>query len=427
MNKSIDKNIIKKFDKTNTMSAKSKKFDKKKNIKLALKESEKNIASGSKKNSKKRIVGSCDYIDIPYEKQLIKKQTSVENLLSKYAKVEKIVSMENPYRYRNKVVATFGYTRGKIIAGTYERGTHNIIESNDYLIEDELACNIIATIKDLAVSFKMKTYDEDRGYGFLRHVLVRVGKKTGEVMVVLVTSNPVFVGKNNFIKALRNFYPNITTIIQNINAENTSMVLGDREIILYGKGYIEDILCGLKFRISSKSFYQVNPIQTEKLYTQALKLAKLEKDMYILDAYSGVGTIGLIAAKDVKKVISVELNRDAVRDGISNAKVNSIKNVEFYNADATEFISSMARERSKIDVLIMDPPRSGSTKEFISSVLSLEPKRVVYISCNPETLERDLQSFIIGKKYKISSINPFDCFAMTSHVECIALLVRATK
>lgn len=370
----------------------------------------------------KKIISSCDYIDIPYDKQLTKKQAFVESLLNKYAKVDKIVPMNNPYRYRNKVVATFGYKKGKIIAGTYERGTHNIIESKDYLIEDELACKIIATIKDLLKSFKIKTYNEDTGFGFLRHVLIRIAKKTGQLMVVLVTADPVFIGKNNFIKALRTIHPEISTIVQNINNANTSMILGDREIVLYGKGYIEDILCGLKFRISPKSFYQVNPTQTEKLYQKALELADLDEKMSILDAYCGVGTIGLIAAKDVKRVSCVELNYDAVKDGISNAKLNGIKNVDFYNADATEFINTMAAQKAKLDVLLMDPPRSGSTKDFIESVISLAPKRVVYISCNPETLARDLESFM--PKYKALKIIPFDCFAMTSHVECVCLLSK---
>lgn len=370
----------------------------------------------------KKIISSCDYIDIPYDKQLTKKQAFVESLLNKYAKVDKIVPMDNPYRYRNKVVATFGYKKGKIIAGTYERGTHNIIESKDYLIEDELACKIIATIKDLLKSFKIKTYNEDTGFGFLRHVLIRIAKKTGQLMVVLVTADPVFIGKNNFIKALRSIHPEISTIVQNINNANTSMILGDREIVLYGKGYIEDILCGLRFRISPKSFYQVNPTQTEKLYQKALELADLDEKMSILDAYCGIGTIGLIAAKDVKRVSCVELNSDAVKDGISNAKLNGIKNVDFYNADATEFINTMAAQKAKLDVLLMDPPRSGSTKDFIESVISLAPKRVVYISCNPETLARDLESFM--PKYKALKIIPFDCFAMTSHVECVCLLSK---
>ncbi len=242
-------------------------------------------------------------------------------------------------------------------------------------------------------------------------------------MLVLVTASPVFVGKNNFVKAIRAIHPEISTVIQNINADNTSMVLGEKEHILYGKGYIEDVLCGLRFRISAKSFYQVNPVQTQKLYEKALSLAKLSKNMTVVDAYSGVGTIGLIAAKDVKKVISVELNKDATKDAISNAKLNSIKNVDFYNADAGDFLREMAASEAEVDVLIMDPPRTGSTPVFIDSVLKLSPQKVIYISCNPETLERDLRQFVKGG-YEAVKIVPFDCFAMTSHVETIVLLSK---
>lgn len=380
-------------------------------------------ASIYKKARAGKKLGSCDYIDIPYEKQLKMKQEYCEKLLKSYCRLEKIVPMENPYGYRNKVTATFAYNKGKIYAGSYERGTHKVIETKDYLIEDELAVNIIKTVKDLTKSFKMKIYDEDTGYGFLRHVLVRVGKSTGEVMLVLVTASPVFVGKNNFVKAIRAIHPEISTVIQNINADNTSMVLGEKEHILYGKGYIEDVLCGLRFRISAKSFYQVNPVQTQKLYEKALSLAKLSKNMTVVDAYSGVGTIGLIAAKDVKKVISVELNKDATKDAISNAKLNSIKNVDFYNADAGDFLREMAASEAEVDVLIMDPPRTGSTPVFIDSVLKLSPQKVIYISCNPETLERDLRQFVKGG-YEAVKIVPFDCFAMTSHVETVCLLSK---
>lgn len=207
------------------------------------------------------------------------------------------------------------------------------------------------------------------------------------------------------------------------------MILGDKEYVLYGKPYIEDILCGLKFRISSKSFYQVNPKQTEKLYNKALELAELKKNFVLIDAYCGVGTIGIIAANRVKEVISVELNKDAVKDAISNAKINNIKNITFYNEDASVFLDKFSENKDinvnkKVDVLIMDPPRSGSTKLFINSILKLAPNKVVYISCNPESLARDLKYFVESKKYKVMKILPFDCFPMTSHVECIALLSR---
>jgi len=344
-------------------------------------------------------------------------------LIKKYGKFDGIVSMSNPYHYRNKVSAVFGFENKKIIAGTYEKNSHRVVDTKNCLIEDEKASSIIQTIKKMCVSFKIKAYDEDSGYGFLRHVLIRVGKKSGQIMVVLVTSNVIFPNKNAFIKVLRGEHPEITTIVQNVNNKNTSMVLGDREIVMYGKGYITDELCGLTFKISPKSFYQVNREQTEKLYSQAIEYAGLQGDEVLLDAYSGIGTIGLIASKSVKEVISVELNKDAHKDAITNAKINNIKNVKFYNADATAFINDLAAAGEKIDVVILDPPRTGSTEEFIAAVGRLKPKKVVYVSCNPETLARDLESFK-RQRYGFEKGMVFDCFCHTGHVEGVVLMSR---
>ena len=367
--------------------------------------------------------GGCDYINSSYNKHVKEKLDIANSLIKKYGKFDGIVSMSNPYHYRNKVSAVFGFENKKIIAGTYEKNSHRVVDTKNCLIEDEKASSIIQTIKKMCVSFKIKAYDEDSGFGFLRHVLIRVGKKSGQIMVVLVTSNVIFTNKNAFIKVLRGEHPEITTIVQNINNKNTSMVLGDREIVMYGKGYIIDELCGLNFKISPKSFYQVNREQTEKLYSQAIEYADLKDDEVLLDAYSGIGTIGLIASKSVKEVISVELNKDAHKDAITNAKINDIKNVKFYNADATAFINDLAAAKEKIDVVILDPPRTGSTEEFIAAVGRLKPKKVVYVSCNPETLARDLESFK-KQRYRFEKGKLFDCFCHTGHVECIALIQR---
>ena len=367
--------------------------------------------------------GGCDYINSSYNKHVKEKLDIANSLIKKYGKFDGIVSMSNPYHYRNKVSAVFGFENKKIIAGTYQKNSHRVVDTKNCLIEDEKASSIIQTIKKMCVSFKIKAYDEDSGFGFLRHVLIRVGKKSGQIMVVLVTSNVIFPNKNAFIKVLRGEHPEITTIVQNINNKNTSMVLGDREIVMYGKGYIIDELCGLNFKISPKSFYQVNREQTEKLYSQAIEYADLKDDEVLLDAYSGIGTIGLIASKSVKEVISVELNKDAHKDAITNAKINDIKNVKFYNADATAFINDLAAAKEKIDVVILDPPRTGSTEEFIAAVGRLKPRKVVYISCNPETLARDLEIFK-KQRYRFEKGKLFDCFCHTGHVECIALIQR---
>ena len=373
-----------------------------------------------------RRCGGCQFLDIPYEKQLQHKQKQVEDLLKGICPVKKITGMENPFYYRNKVHAAFGYQKGKAISGVYEEGTHEIVPVEQCMIEDKKADEIIGTIRGMLKSFKIKTYDEDTGYGLLRHVLVKRGFATNQVMVVLVTASPVFPSRNNFVKALREKHPEITTIIQNINDRGTSMVLGDREKVLYGKGYIEDVLCGYTFRISSKSFYQINPVQTEKLYAKAIELAGLTGKETVIDAYCGIGTIGMVASAKAKTVIGVELNQDAVRDAVENAKTNQVKNIQFYNNDAGRFMVNMAANGEHVDVVLMDPPRSGSTEEFIKSVAIMKPERVVYVSCNPETLERDLRVFKT-KGYVAKEAWPFDLFPHTGHTETVVIMQYCGK
>ena len=367
--------------------------------------------------------GGCDYIGTEYERQLKFKQTETERLIGSYGPVFPITPAKHPLHYRNKVTAAFGYEKGRVISGVYEKYSHRIVNVSSCKIEDVTADGIIRTIRELLPSFRIKTYDEDSGYGLLRHVMVRTGRKTREVLVILVTAGPVFPGKNNFVRALKERHPEITTVIQNINPKRTSMVLGDRENVLYGKGYIEDILCGLKFRISSGSFYQVNPEQTEKLYDKAVSLCGLTGRETLLDAYCGVGTIGLIASKNAGEVIGVELNADAVKDAKVNAKLNGIGNISFYANDAGVFIEDLAGSGKKIDVIMMDPPRTGSTPAFILSAVKIRPQRIVYVSCNPETLSSDLKLFA-DHGYGMKEAWPFDCFPQTAHVETVVLMER---
>lgn len=366
--------------------------------------------------------GGCDYQGVPYAKQLAKKQKEMEALLGGFAKVYPIIGMEEPLHYRNKVHAVFDRDRkGNIISGVYEKNSHRVVNVDSCMIENQKADEIILTIRKLIKDFKMKVYDEDSGYGLFRHVLIRTGHISGQILVVLVLASPILPAKNNFIKALRNAHPEITSIVLNVNDRKTSMVLGEREIILYGKGYIEDTLCGLTYRISPKSFYQVNPIQTEKLYQTAIDFAQLTGNEVVLDAYCGIGTIGMTAASKAKEVIGVELNKDAVKDAIANAKINGIKNVRFYNKDASDFIVDMAHQNAKCDVIFMDPPRSGSTEKFMDCVALLAPKRVVYVSCDPVTLARDLK-YITKKGYKVEKIQPVEMFCFTKHVECVIMM-----
>ena len=368
--------------------------------------------------------GGCQFQGIPYKEQLKKKQKKEQSLLGAYGKVCSIIGMENPYYYRNKVHAVFDRDRkGNIISGIYEEGTHRVVPVENCLIEDEKSQEIIRTIRGMLKSFKIRTYDEDTGYGLLRHVLIRRGFSTGEIMVVLVTGSPIFPSKNNFVKALRKAHPEITTVVLNVNDRQTSMVLGDREKPIFGPGFIKDRLCGCMFRISPKSFYQVNPVQTEILYQTAIDYAGLTGKETVIDAYCGIGTIGLIAAKKAGKVIGVELNKDAAKDARINAKENKITNAAFYQGDAGRFMVEMAAKGEKADVVFMDPPRAGSDERFLSSVVKLSPKKVIYISCNPETLARDLK-YLTKHHYKMEKIQPVDMFPFCDHCETVCSLSR---
>lgn len=366
--------------------------------------------------------GGCQLLHLTYEEQLKKKQKQVSILMKPYCTVHKITGMEAPLHYRNKVHAVFTHKRdGQIVSGIYEEGTHNVIPVDECLLEDQKADAIIRDIRDLLKSFKIKTYNEDTGYGLFRHVLIRIGHVTRQVMVVLVLGSPILPSKNNFVKALLKLHPEITTIVLNVNDKKTSMVLGDRETVLYGKGYIEDELCGCRFRISPKSFYQINSVQTEKLYAKAMELAGLSGKERVIDAYCGIGTIGLIAARKAKEVIGVELNGDAVRDAVRNAKMNAVENARFYENDAGIFMTEMAAAGEHADVVFMDPPRAGSDEAFLSSIVTLAPKKVVYISCNPQTQARDL-AYLRKHGYQAEGCWPYDLFPMTEHVETVCLL-----
>lgn len=368
--------------------------------------------------------GGCQWIGREYGEQLKAKETRFRKLMEPYGKPEQIIGMEHPTHYRNKVHAVFGEDRRhNVISGTYEENSHRIVPIDSCLIENQKADEIIVSIRGLLKSFKIRPYNEDTGYGLLRHVLIRTGQATGQIMVVLVLCSPIMPSKNNFVKALLKLHPEITTVVLNINNRNTSMVLGDREQVVYGKGYIEDELCGKRFRISPKSFYQVNPVQTEKLYGKALEYAGLTGKETVLDAYCGTGTIGMIASDRAAKVIGVELNADAVRDARSNAKSNQIKNIQFYQNDAGRFLLEMAEQETSLDVLFMDPPRSGSSEEFLSAVARIQPKRVVYISCNPETLVRDLK-YLTKNGYEVKRSVAADMFPFTGHCEVCVELCR---
>ena len=368
--------------------------------------------------------GGCQLQHLTSEGQAWFKQKTVEKLLGRYGKVNPIISMKEPYNYRNKVHSTLSSdSRNGVVSGIYEEYTHNVIPIDKCMIQDDRADAIVATIKDIMKKLKIRPYDEDRSQGFMRHILIKTGFATGQVMVVLVTSSQIFPGRSSFMSMLLKAHPEITTVVMNINNRKTSVVLGNQEKVLYGKGFIEDVLCGCTFQISPKSFYQINPQQTEVLYTKAIDMAGFKGTETILDAYCGTGTIGLIASFRVKSVYGVELNKDAVRDAIKNAKRNKITNAYFYNEDAGHFMENLSRQNQRVDAVIMDPPRSGSDEKFLSSLVKLKPEKVVYISCNPVTLERDLRQ-LTKNGYRVWEIQPVDMFPQTIHVETVVLLSR---
>lgn len=374
------------------------------------------------------ICGGCTYINESYEQQLKEKEQYVCQQLKGICPVGKIIGMDSPYHYRNKVTAAFSWQKGEILSGIYQEGSHQVVPVDSCMLEDEIADRIICDIRGLLKSFKISVYSPRTGCGLLRHVMIRRGFATGEVLVILVVTSPVFPSKNNFVKVLRRLHPEITSIVLNLNSRDTSMVLGDRNIVLFGKGYIEDVLCQNRFRISPQSFYQVNPVQTQKLYQKAVELAGLTGKEIVVDAYCGIGTIGMTAAGKAKTVLGIELNAQAVKDAAANARANHVANIHFIQGDAGEEMKQMAAEGSRADVVFMDPPRSGSDEAFLSAAVTLGPRRIVYVSCNPETLARDLK-YLVSNGYQPKEATPVDMFPWTkaSHVETVCLLEKGKK
>ncbi len=369
--------------------------------------------------------GGCQLQKRSYEEQLYHKQCLAIETLGRFGHVENIIGMDEPLHYRNKVHAAFGLgERGKVVSGIYKAGTHKIVNVDKCLINDETADGIILTVRNMLRDFKIQVFDERSGKGWLRHMLVRRGFETGQVMVVLVAVSPIFKLQKPFIRKLLEIHPEITTIILNINDRFGPVVLGTRNKVLFGGGYIEDELCGSRFRISPGSFYQINPIQTQILYGKAIEFAALTGNETALDAYCGIGTIGITAASKAKQVIGVELNKEAVSDAISNARLNKIKNCWFTAGDAGKYMEQMAEDKVRADVVFMDPPRAGSEEKFLSSLVKSSPERIVYISCNIETQARDLE-FLEANGYKVRRMQPVDMFPFTSHIECVALLTAA--
>ena len=368
--------------------------------------------------------GGCQFQQYAYPAQLRYKTNKVRNAFKRQGidvDVLDTLGMENPYEYRNKIQVPIGRDpHGHIVSGFYRSGTHKIIPIDKCYIENVKASEIIAQFRKLIKDFRYEPYNEDTGYGLFRHILIRTSYHYDDVMVTLVTTQDAFKGKNNFVQAFVKACPNIKCIVQNINSRDTNVILGEKERILYGSGHIKDSILGVDFLISSKSFFQVNPVQVETLYSKAIEFADLKEDEEVFDAYCGIGTISLIASKKVKKVVGVEIVKEAIIDAKKNARLNHIENAEFICDDASKAIENFFDNNRKFSTVFVDPPRKGLDEKFVNTLLKIKPKKIVYVSCDPETLARDIK--ILLDKYEIKTVQPVDMFPMTFHVETVVSL-----
>lgn len=364
--------------------------------------------------------GSCQFINQGYAKSLEYKNEECKKIFKDLkVNVHPVSGMEDPYYYRNKTIIAFDKTYNY---GLYEANSHRIIPYKSCLIHDQETDAIISKIAVLFRKYRVSIYDPQRRRGEIRHILIRRAVKTNQTLVVIVSNEAIFKGSKNFCNQLVKAFPSIKSIVLNTNKRQTSIVLGEQEKVLFGKGFIVDELCGMTFKISPRSFYQINHDQCEALYSKALSLITV-KDPKIMDTYCGIGTIGLIASKNAKQVIGVELNKDAVKDAKLNKTFNKVENIKFIQGDATEFMVEAAKQKVDVDVIIMDPPRSGSTETFIKAAVSLKPQEIVYVSCDPHTQVRDLKLFRkLG--YGFKDIYPYDMFPFTQHIESIVLLKK---
>ena len=367
--------------------------------------------------------GGCQLLHLRYESQLEYKRQKVQNLLHKFSgldiKVEETISSNPHFEFRNKVQKPVRKVNGKLELGFYKTDSHELIPVKKCLMETPLSQKISREIHKLLVKYRYEPYDEDKGTGYIRHILIKTSRHYNEALVTIVSTTDKIKGRLQFAKELIGNVKEIKGVVLNINPRHTNVILGEKNIPIYGYTHIKDRIFDNDFLISTKSFYQTNPYQIENLYGTAIKKAQLKATDVVLDAYCGTGTIGISIAKNVKQVVGVELEKDAVKDAIKNAKLNNLNNICFINQDCTEY---MLKSQKRFDVIIMDPPRKGSTNEFLEAVNQINPRTVVYISCEPSTLARDLKHLL--KRYRVISVTPVDMFPNTFSVETIAVLKR---
>ena len=371
--------------------------------------------------------GGCQIQHMDYEMQLEMKRNQVKSALKKIGHIEGIpvhptIGMEDPWRYRNKVQIPVGSKNGELITGFYRMRSHDIIEDMERcIITEEANDEMIDVVREIANSLEISAYDETNHRGILRHIMVRSGKVSKQIMVVVVTRKEKVPQLSKLVSLLKEKHPEITSIIQNVNPDKTNVILGKKTKVLYGEEYIYDEIDGIRFSISAKSFYQINPLQTEKLYKKALEYADLSGNETVIDAYCGIGTISLFLAQKAKKVYGVEIVPEAISDAKENAKLNNMDNVEFFVGQAEKVMPWWQAQGIKPDVIVVDPPRKGCDEDLLHAMLEMKPKRIVYVSCNPSTLARDLKILEEGG-YKTKEAQPVDMFPQTMHIETVAVM-----
>ena len=375
--------------------------------------------------------GIAPLAHLNYEQQLLFKQKQVENVMSKIAKMPEVdilptIPMENPVGYRNKAQIPVRRMDGRLATGFYKKNSHELVEIEDYYIQDPAIDEAIKRVRDILQRFQVRGYNEAKNEGQIRHIIIRRGHYSHEMMVVLVTRKEKFFKGKEIASIIHEELPEVVSVIQNINEEKTNVILGDKEKVLYGRSYIEDQLLGKTYRISSKSFYQVNTEQTEKLYQTAIEFAALQKEDTVIDAYSGIGTIGLSLADKVKEVYGMELVPEAIEDAQFNALTNKIENAHYEVGKAETVMKKWQDKGIKPSVIVVDPPRKGLDARFIASAIDMAPAKLVYISCNPATFARDAKLFA-ESGYEVKKVQPVDLFPQTHHVETVVLMSRVDK
>lgn len=368
--------------------------------------------------------GGCQLTNLSYQEQLSHKMKYLISKIGRLCRIDEIIGMDSPFHYRNKMQAAFSTdSRGNPVSGVWQSSSKRVTKTDDCLIEDELSLRIVRAARLLLRENKITVYNKRTSKGILRHIMIRRAHKTGEIMVVFVTSGKELPLGKALAETLVSRFPQIHTVLHYVNDTDIPLWMSYEQEILYGSGYIEDILCGKRFKISPKSFYQINSIQTEILYGKAIEFADLSGKEIVIDAYCGIGTIGIIASDGAGKVIGIETESAAVKNAEENARINDLGNYKIYKGDAGDVMTRLVAGGKRADVVFADPPRAGCTREFLSSLVECAPKKVVYISCNPDTFVRDAV-YLTRHGYKVVKLQPVDMFPHTDHVELVSCLVK---